>query len=162
MKVRACPVPHDALLQRYVERSGAYTDCFEVGFAGEADLSAFLNAFYTTWLFRLERTVLTLVLRRRIRDIDVAALAQGRADTFAVWKVEAREAQQILLCDNSGATRSFLRVVPEEGGKTQLLFGSAVVGKASGPSFLVRVTVPLLQFYSRALLRLAERRLRQG
>ena len=162
MKLRACPVPQGALLQRYVTRAGAYTDCFEVIHEGEVDLSAFLTAFYTTWLFRMERAVLTLVLRRRITDDEVDLLAAGHAETFAVWSVEAREDEQILLCDKAGATRSYLRAVPMEDGKTRLEFGSAVVGKEDGPSLLIRLTTPLHRLYSVALLRAAVRKLGTG
>ena len=159
---RACAVPRDAQLYRYVEQDGAYTDCFEVMHPMEADLSAFISAFYTTWLFRLERVVLTVSLRRRIRDADVAALAEG-AGQFAAWTVENRAEGQILLCDLSGATRSWLAVAPKEGGTTRLLFGSAVVARDGQPlPGLVRALIPAHRFYSRALLRCAEWRLRKG
>lgn len=158
---RACAVPQDGLLHRYVAQDGAYTDCFEVMHPMEADLPAFITAFYTTWLFRLERAVLTVLLRRRIRDADVTALAEGGVD-FAAWRVEDRAEGQILLCDLSGATRSWLAVAPKEGGTTRLLFGSAVVPWDGQPlSRFVRVLIPAHRFYSRALLRLAEWRLRK-
>lgn len=158
---RACAVPRDGQLHRYVERSGCYTDCFEVMHPMEADLPAFIDAFYTTWLFRLERAVLALSLRRRIRDADVTALAAG-AEAFAAWTVEDRAEGQILLCDLSGATRSWLAVAPKEGGTTRLLFGSAVV-PAQGKELpvVIRALIPLHRFYSRALLRAAEWRLRK-
>jgi hypothetical protein len=156
MKVTPCPVPEDALLHAYVTRDGAYTDCFEITHVAEVDLPAFVTAFYTTWLFRLERAVLGLALRKRIRDSDVALLAQGRSDAFAAWRVEARGAREILLCDITGATRSYLAVAAQGDGTTRLLFGSAVVGRGSGEvPWLIRLTTPLHQLYSRALLRLA-------
>ena len=83
MSVTPCDVPKGALMSAYVARTGAYTDCFEVNHAAKVDLSAFVTAFYTTWLFRMERAVLRVVLRKPIRDSDVAALAQGRSDAFA-------------------------------------------------------------------------------
>ncbi len=159
---RSVPVPRDALLSSYVDREGCYTDCFEVMHPLEADLSAFITAFYTTWLFRLERVVLTLVLRRRIRDRDVGALAADETDQFAAWTVEARQPGQILLCDLSGSTRSYLAIAPKDGGVTRLLFGSAVVSKGDNLPFLIRATIPLHRFYSRALLRLAEWKMRRG
>lgn len=161
MIARAVEVPRDALLHTYVAQDGTYTDCFEVMHPLKADLPEFIAAFYTTWLFRLERAVLTLTLRRRIRDSDVAALGQG-AEGFAAWTVEARADGQILLCDLSGATRSWLAVAPKDGGVTRLLFGSAVVAQGGDLPAWVRATVPLHRFYSRALLRLAERKLRRG
>ena len=159
---RACPVPRDALLHRYVEQDGCYVDCYEVMHPMEADLSDFIGAFYTTRLFRLERFVLQIGLRRRIRDADVGALAAGGM-SFAAWTVEDRVAGQILLCDLSGATRSWLAVAPKEGGTTRLLFGSAVVpGDRGTLGPVVRAIIPLHRAYSRALLRLAEWRMRKG
>ena len=158
---RACAVPRDGLLHRYVEQDGTYTDCFEVMHPMEADLSAFIEAFYTTWLFRLERLVLTVSMRKRIRDADMHALAEG-GERFAAWTVEDRAAGQILLCDLSGATRSWLAVAPKDGGTTRLLFGSAVVARDGQPlTGLVRAIIPLHRGYSKALLRTAEWRLRK-
>lgn len=158
---RAAAVPRDALLHRYVEQAGCYTDCFEVMHPMEADLPAFIEAFYTTWLFRLERLVLSVGLRRAIPDREVSALAQG-AEGFAAWRVEDRSERQILLCDLSGRTRSWLAVAPKDGGTTRLLFGSAVVGdEQQGLSRVMRGLLPLHRLYSRALLRLAEWRLRK-
>lgn len=163
MRVTPCDVPKGALMCVYVARTGAYTDCFEVNHAAKVDLSAFVTAFYTTWLFRMERAVLRVVLRKPIRDSDVAALAQGRSDAFAAWTVEARGDGEILLCDIAGATRSYLAVEPQEDGTTRLLFGSAVVGRGSGEMPLViRLTTPLHRFYSKALLRLAAGKLEVG
>jgi hypothetical protein len=161
MIARACAVPRDALLCAYVDRAGTYTDCFEVMLPGEAGLHDFIEAFYTTWLFRLERAVLSIALRRRVRDHEVTALANAQADSFAVWTVEGREPTQILLRDLSGGTRSYLAVAGKQGGVTRLLFGSAVVGRA-GQDFPVwlRATMPLHRFYAKCLLRLAERKLR--
>ncbi|MDF3413869.1 hypothetical protein HKX54_05330 [Sulfitobacter sp. M57] len=163
MSVAACSLPPAALLAVYQGQEGAYTDCFSVQHTGEADLSAFIGAFYTTWLFRLERAVLTVALRKRIRDSDVVALAEGHATEFAVWTVESRAERQILLRDMFGKTRSFLSVAPVGDGSTELLFGSAVVsGGGSGSSLFMRLTTPLHQIYAKALLRQAERRLRRG
>ena len=160
MIARACSVPRDALLQAYVNRGATYTDCFEVMSPLGVTLPDFINAFYTTWLFRLERMVLTVSLRRRIRDTDVTALAEG-ADRFAAWRVEGRETNQILLCDLGGHTRSWLAVSAKEGGVTRLVFGSAVVAEEGKPlGGMIRVLIPLHRFYARALLRLAERKLR--
>lgn len=160
MMARAVPVPRDALLARYAGQGATYTDAFEVMSPHDIDLAAFISAFYTTWLFRLERAVLTVTLRRRIRDADVTALADG-ANRFAAWRVEDRSETQILMCDLSGHTRSWLAVSAKEGGVTRLVFGSAVVA-AEGQQlgWFVRALVPLHRFYSKALLRLAERRLR--
>ncbi len=162
MIARACPVPGDALLHAYTGQEATYTDCFEVMSPFAVALPEFIAAFYSTWLFRLERLVLGVVLRRRIRDAEVEALAEG-ADRFAVWRVEAREARQILLCQKGGATRSWLAVAAKDGGATRLLFGSAVVAQDGRPlSRTVVWLTSLHRLYSRSLLRMAERKLRSG
>ena len=158
--VAPCAVPPGALLQRYVGQAGHYTDCFETRLRDDVTLDAFISAFYTTWLFGLERAVLTVALRRRIHDRDVAALASGGADRFAAWTVEARTPDQILLCDLRGGTRSYLAVEPHADGGTRLLFGSAVVPSKSGKlGFGVKLLIPVHRFYSTALLRAACRKL---
>jgi hypothetical protein len=163
MIARAIPVPKDALLHRYVGQAGTYTDCFEVMHPLSVTHADFIEAFYTTWLFRLERVVLSIVLRRRVRDADVAALAQGTSDSFAVWTVEARDAGQILLRDSSGYTGSYLAVAGKEGGTTRLIFGSVLAPEGGGDlPFTVRAMIPLHVFYSKMLLRTAEWKLRRS
>lgn len=159
MRIRQIPVPPDALLQRYVAQVGCHTDCFEVFLPRQIDLAGFVAAFYKTWLFRLERFVLALATRRRITDGDVDALAQGAAERFAVWKVEARATDQMLL--DAGKTRSFLMVVPDGQG-TCLRFGSAVVAgaKTGERGRLTDLLTPAHLLYSRLLLGAAARRLR--
>jgi hypothetical protein len=162
MLAREIAVPKDSLLHRYSSQDGAYTDCFEVMLPINATMEEFVGAFYTTWLFRMERFVLTLARRRWITDADARALAAGDAETFAIWRVEARVDNQLLLADDSGHTRSYLSLASNEGGVARLIFGSAVVPTEGRdlPAW-VRLTVPLHKFYSKALLRLAERRLRK-
>lgn len=160
MIARACDVPRDGLLQAYVGQGATYTDCFEVMSPHAVTLPEFIEAFYTTWLFRMERVVLSLPLRARVRDSEVTALAEG-ADHFAVWQVEARDDAQILLSDRSGHTRSYLAVSGKEGGVTRLVFGSAVVAPKGKPlGTMVGLLIPLHRFYSKCLIRLAERKLR--
>lgn len=162
MIARTSTVPGDALLQRYVGAGANYTDCFEVMSPGAVTLPDFIQAFYTTWLFRMERAVLTVAMRRKISDTDVQALARG-ADRFAAWTVEARADAQILLCDTAGHTRSYLAVSATDGSATRLIFGSAVVARGDKPLGRgVTVLIPLHRFYSKALLRLAERKLRHS
>ncbi|MDF1728342.1 MAG: hypothetical protein P1U53_11400 [Sulfitobacter sp.] len=163
MIARACAVPRDSLLAPYAARADTYTDCFEVMHPLGADLPQFIEAFYTTPLFRLERFILQVGLRRRITDAAVRALAREETETFAAWRVEARAAGQLLLCDLSGGTRSWLAAAPKEGGATRLLFGSAVLPR-EGRKLAKPVTmiIPAHRLYSKLLLRAAERRMRRG
>lgn len=161
--IRRVDLPPGALLAAYRER-GAYTDCYVATLPQPLTLAAFVDAFYTTPLFKLERLILALALRRPSTDFDARRLAVGQRDSFAAWRVEARSADQLLLCDLAGRTRSWLMVAPEPGGGTRLHFGSAVLPVSRGDG-APRMGLPfraLLGFhklYARALLWSAWRRL---
>jgi hypothetical protein len=157
-------LPPDALLGRY-QAAGDYTDGFVVTVPGRVTQAAYVEAFYTTSLFRLERLVLAALVSRPSTDDDVRRLASGEAEAFAAWTVEARTPDQILLCDFQGATRSWLMSAPDaQAATTTLWFGSAVVRRKGarrlGPGF--RAMLPFHRLYARALLRAAVRRLKAG
>ena len=163
--IKASPLPTCALLAAYRDR-GAYTDCYITTLDRPLTLAAYVDAFYTTPLFKLERFVLAAIARRPSTDLQVRQLATGERDSFAAWRVEAREADQILLADMTGRTRSWLMVAPAgDGDSTQLHFGSAVLpvaDTATGPRRMGLVFRALLGFhklYARALLWSACRRL---
>jgi len=158
VKVAPCPVPQDGLLQRYVGEGATYTDCYEACVPGSVDLEQFVAAFYTTSLFRVERIVLRLALRKRIFDSDSAAMIAGETDTFAVWRVEARTDGQILLKDQSDLTRSWFSASVAQDGRSVVRFGSAVIA-APGASLplAAKLSLPLHRIYSGALLRTAVR-----
>lgn len=154
MSVRQHDLPSDALLQLYAKREDCYTDCFAD--AAQTTLPTLIRAFYTTRLFKAERMILRIA-GHPSTDAQAHALADGAAH-FAVWQVEARTTDQILLADASGRTRSWL--MARDG---HVWFGSAVTppepGAPLGPVF-----AGLLGFhklYSRALLASAVRRLRR-
>lgn len=157
MSVGLCELPKNAFLQRYVDIG--HTDCYAVDVAQGVTFEAFVAAFYTTWLFKLERAVLRLV-KRPSTDADVAELAAGTRARFAAWGVEDRGADQILMCDMVGRTRSWLQVAPLEGG-TRLYFGSAVVpDKNSGKmGFIFHALMGFHKLYSVMLLKAAVRNL---
>lgn len=161
--VRDATPPDGTLIAPFARRDGYYVDGFCVDLASAVSLEAFITAFYTTSLFRAERVVLRLAARAPSTDADVAALAQGRAEQFAAWTVEARTQDEIVLGDASGRTKSWLRVAPHPGG-TQLWFGSVVVpveqrGRLTlGPVF--HALLGAHKVYSRLLLGAAAARLR--
>lgn len=165
MKVTASPLPDGALLVRYQDMPGAYADCFTIAVGREVSAREYVEAFYTTWLFKCERFVLMLI-GKGCNDADVRALAAGTSDAFAAWTVEARAESQLLVCDFAKLTRSWLMSGARRDGQagTQLYFGTAVVpgerGKAGNPrpTFGFRVLTPVHRFYARALLRAAARR----
>lgn len=156
-------LPPGALLARYGGEEG-YADCYSTTVPGPVGHAAFVEAFYSTRLFKLERWLLAR-LGYASTDEQARQLAMGQRERFAAWTVEARAADQLLMCDAVGGTRSWLMVAPAEGGGTRLHFGSAVVPRRRGPGQRPRMGLvfhALLGFhrlYSRALLAAACRRL---
>ncbi len=151
-------LPQDALLQRY-RAQGAYTDCFAIDVPGQVGHDAFVEAFYTTAVFKLERLLLALFAARPSRDTEARELASGQRQQFAAWSVEGRAPGQLLMCDYAGSTRSWLMAAPAGQG-TRLYFGSAVVRSRQGGVF--RALLGFHKLYSRILLRAAASRLRKA
>ena len=141
---------------------GCYTDCYSLEVDRNVSLERFVYAFYTTWLFKLERRILQLAGRPSTDD-QALAVASQTADHFAAWEVEQRSENQILLSDYAGRTRSWMMIETTATG-TRLYFGSAVVPSSRSPNGKPRLGAAftlLLGFhklYSRALLSLAARR----
>lgn len=161
------PVPPDSLLARYAA-SGAYTDCYVTDVPGPVSQARFIEYFYTTPLFRIERWLLRLLLSRPSTDLQARELASGQRSTFAAWTVESRSASELVLA--AGRTRSWLMVEPAgDGGSggTRLYFGSAVVparSSLSAPPGMGWMFTALLGFhklYSRLLLHAARSRLQR-
>jgi len=158
------PLPAHALLAQYAG-NGGYTDCYATDLPGDFTHAEFVAAFYTTWLFRLERAVLRWLVKRPSSDEEASELASGKRDSFAAWTVEASAPNQLLMRDFRGATRSWLMIEPRhEGGMTRLYFGSAVVPRRHGRrgtrmGLRYRALLGFHKSYSRALLSAARARL---
>jgi hypothetical protein len=163
-------VPEDSLLTTYrggkhPQRWGAYADCFSTPIEREVGLASFVQAFYTTGLFKLERFILRMTIGAASTDEQARAIAGGSGDTFAAWYLGARTPTQLLICDRYESTRSWFAVKPLPGGGTLLQFGSAVAARraaADEPPRLRPVVRALMGFhvlYSQALLAAARRRL---
>jgi hypothetical protein len=164
MSISACDLPASALLREYANK-GAYTDCYVTEIAISVSHAEYVEAFYTTAVFKLERLILRWLASKPSSDSDARRLAHAQTNSFAAWSVEGRAADQLLLCDFLGRTRSWLMIVPIGGGPgTRLYFGSAIV-PVRGRSGELRLGSPfsaLLGFhklYSRILLRAARLRL---
>jgi len=165
-RVRACDLPDDALLHAYAETSKGYADCFTTQTDKSVTLAAFVIAFYTTRLFKLERLILKIAVGKPSTDAQAAQLADASREDFAAWTLEDRSENQLLMCDFKGRTRSWFMVAPssaEQG--TRLFFGSGVVpikSKRTGRSQLgwgFRLLLGFHKLYSRALLSSAVSRL---
>lgn len=160
--VHPCELPAEALLQRY-RASGAYADCYCVDVSHAVLHADYVQAFYTTAVFKLERLILRWFAARPSTDAQAVSLARGETDVFAAWSVEGRAPNQLLLCDFTRRTRSWLMAAPLPSG-TRLYFGSAVVplhDRHGAPRLGLGFTA-LLGFhrlYSRVLLSAARSRL---
>ena len=156
--IRSGPAPREALHAKYA-RSGSYVDCFTTVFPGRVTHSQFVEAFYTSRVFKLERLILKWIVDKPSTDAEARELATGVRDRFAAWTVEDRSADQLLMCDYLGQTRSWLMIAAcERDGlpATQLHFGSVVT---SVRKFPFNVLLGFHRLYSRILLSSARRRL---
>jgi hypothetical protein len=165
--IQVCALPRQALLAKYAQ-GGNYTDCYAAEVARPVSHAEYVEAFYTTALFKLERLLLAWFASRPSTDAQAKELASGVLGAFAAWRVEERSANQLLMCDLSGRTRSWFMVTPAGSANStvsRLYFGSAVVAvvdKQSGQATLGFTFKALLSFhklYSRALLSSARSRL---
>lgn len=162
-------VIHRAALPAYAlladrARDGEYADCYVVEVPQAVSHADFVEAFYTTWLFRLERVLLAWLVSKPSTDAEARALARGERTTFAAWNVEERVGNQLVMRDFQGKTCSWLMVEPLPA-STRLYFGSGIasrVDRVTGEKRMGRGFSLLLGFhklYSRALLGAARSRL---
>lgn len=166
--IQVAELPDNALLQHYV-LTGAFTDCYCMDLPQDISLAEYIEAFYTSTVFKVERQILALLAGKPASDLTARQLAQEQAIHFSAWRVEGRSADQLLLCDMWGRTRSWLMVTPSNlapSGSTRLYFGSAVLPQsvsASGQaSFGIgfHALSGFHRLYTRALMRSAQSRLR--
>lgn len=160
MSIRACPLPASALTQNHA-REGSYTDCFTTALPRAITHAQYVEAFYTTWVFRLERWILAWAISRPSSDAEARELAHGRRERFSAWAVEARAENQLLMRDEfTKRTKSWLMTEALPDGGTRLYFGSVVVKEPHGGiggKFSAMLAFHTL--YSRILLQAAARRL---
>ena len=169
LSVEKCAVPANTLLAKYWT-DGTYTDCYATEIPWRISLAEFVFAFYTTFIFKLERLILKWMVSKPSTDAQAKQLADGDIEKFAAWHVENRSENEILMCDFLGRTRSWLMVTPVNTAgspRTRLYFGSAVVpirnSTTSEPSlgFGYKALLGFHQIYSRLLLYSAKSRIRQ-
>lgn len=123
--IQAQPLPQGALLAAY-QTQGCYTDCYVMEAPGQISLPQYIQGFYSSAAFRAEKYLLGWLLNTPWDDLQLRRLAQGEAQAYSAWTVEARSPQQLLLCDVWQRTRSWLMVAAQPH-STRLYFGSAVV-----------------------------------
>lgn len=172
LTIQSCEVPPNTLLRKYKDGAG-YADCYVTEVPGTITQSTFIEAFYTTPLFKIERTILKYFVSKPATDADAKQLALGNATTFSAWRVESQSSSELLLADFTGGTRSWLMttasVDSRTGNPTTLLyFGSAVVpnkrNSAGQPrmGWIFHALLGFHRLYSRLLLKAASKRVRQA
>ncbi len=164
-QVQPCEVPKHSLLQKYKEGAG-FADCYCIEIPGRVTQAEFVAAFYSSRLFKLERTLLRFLAGKPSTDADAVRLAAGQASSFSAWQIEAQTSAELILADFTGRTRSWLmaeaNVTPSVA--TRLYFGSAVVPRAAGGThklsmgWIFHALLGFHRLYSRLLLRAASRR----
>jgi hypothetical protein len=131
--VHPCEVPLNSLLRSYSGGRG-FADCYVAEVPGDISQQAFVAAFYTSPLFKIERALIQYFAARPASDADAEQLSRGLAGRFSAWRVEGQSSSELLLADVSGRTRSWLMAAPVVGPaqtpRTRLYFGSAVVPRA--------------------------------
>jgi hypothetical protein len=98
MNITQQPAPSDSFLRTHLggrnpERWGQYDDCFSVRVDRPVGLEEFVFAFYTTWVFRLERCILRLAIGAASTDAQargVGTLQFGSAVASAPGRGAAR------------------------------------------------------------------------
>ncbi len=169
--VQPCEVPPGSLLRRYKDGDG-FADCYVIEVRGAVSQQAFIEAFYTSRLFKIERMLLGLLASKPATDADANRLAEGKASNFSAWRVEGQSPSELLLADFTGRTRSWLMaapgVGPAKGSSTLLRFGSAVIPRPAKGSakprmgWLFHALTGFHRVYSRLLLSAATRRLQRA
>jgi len=167
-RVKSGVLPAASLLNAYRD-AGHYTDCFTTTVNQTIRADDYFVAFYTTWLFKLERRILAAAVDKPSTDAQALDLALGRTDTFSAWRVEARTPDQLLLSDFRGNTRSWLMIGSgDTPACTRLYFGSAVLTRLESGNKPARIPASfraLLGFhkvYSRTLLYAAANRVKRS
>ena len=167
LSIEKCVLPTQSLLAKY-SLDGTYVDSYRTEVRGHISLSIYVFAFYTTALFKIEQLILAHIAQRPSNDNQAKELADGARNEFAAWRVEDRNENELLMCDMSGRTRSWLMVHHlgvEDNKRTQLYFGSAVVPKMdqkngkSSLGFLFNALLGFHKIYSILLLYLAKQKL---
>ena len=159
-----CLPPRQALLRPYMDIDGCYTDCFVADIKSKVDLQEFVTAFYTTPLFKIERSILRLVFAKPSSDEEALQVALGQIEHFAAWDVEERSDLEMVMRDFSGRTRSWFMVQPAQE-TTRIYFGSAILpGISSKPDqqsigWVATLLLGPHRLYSKALLLAAKRQL---
>ncbi|GAA6208971.1 hypothetical protein NBRC116601_22640 [Cognatishimia sp. WU-CL00825] len=162
--ITAGPLPAKAFLKTLESDPQNYVDCYATRIGKPVSLEELISALFNTLPFRIERHILRVFARQSTADKEVADLAKGTANHFAMWQVLQRNETQVLMRVGPGPIHTWM-MVKTDGAGTDLFFGSAVTtrrgkdGKAKGKGVLFWSLHWFHKLYSRVLLGSARRRL---
>lgn len=158
--VRRIDVPEDTLIAIDTGERGGFADSFVTEVPGAIPLATYVEAFYTTPVFKAERMLLRLA-GHPSTDADARAVATGTANSFAVWRKPLRRGNELLIQEASGATASWFMTQPAATG-TRLYFGTTVrpAKDTNAAPGIYRALTGVHLLYSRILLASAARRIR--
>ena len=161
--VNKAPLPDGALLQEFADR-GEYTDCFVANVPAQVTFPAYVESFYTTRLFKVERHLLKWLVSRPSTDEEARKISCDEINEFAAWTKHRRSENQLVMMDLRQQTCSWFMLVPQEDGSL-LYFGSAVMRNRESTrgrtmKWTYRCLLGFHRLYSRALLAAARHRLR--
>lgn len=152
-------IPPDCLLKTYDDIPHAYADAYQTQIQGKIKLSDFIIAFFDSPIFKAERVLITLTTISPTFKKDVLDLAEGNTNKFAMWELEQRGENELLLKVRQGRIRTWLAVIPQAH-STKLLFGSAVLPKSENGDigWIFRKLTVFHEIYSKILLKSAAKR----
>ncbi|MBE7636584.1 hypothetical protein GUA87_06980 [Sneathiella sp. P13V-1] len=157
-QVRKSPLPDPSFMQLYKDTLGCQVDCFCVEVPTPITMEQYITAFFDSPVFKLERFILKIAAKSPTTRQGVENLASGKSDQFAMWKVEQRSENELLLAVQNSPIRTWLTLRPGEDDTTHLYFGSAVLpeetDKLGNPrtGFLFRALGWFHEGYSKVLL----------
>ena len=160
--VNEVPLPEGALLGEFVDR-GEYTDCFVASVAGDVTFPEYVESFYTTRLFKLERHILRWLASMPSTDDEAREVSRNEIHEFAAWTEYRRSDNQLVMMDFRQQTCSWFMLAPQDSGSL-LYFGSAVMRnretkQGKSLTWTYRCLLGFHRLYSRALLQAAVKRI---
>jgi hypothetical protein len=87
--IRESQIPDSSYLDGY-RLGGAYVDCYVANIDRAVSQSEYVEAFYTTALFKIERHILGIAESKRSTDAETRKLATGESNAFSAWRVDKR------------------------------------------------------------------------
>jgi hypothetical protein len=158
MSIQMGAIPDGGLLARYDMINHAYTDCFKTEVDQNVSFEDYARAFFNSPVFKLERLIIALTTGKKTTDRSVDDLISGQRDDFAVWQVEDRTDNQILMKVGDGQIRTWL-MSEQIGGRTKFYFGSAILplNEMGDKGLLFHALSGFHKLYARVLLWMATR-----